>query len=97
MYWSRPDVARAHGASNWPQRCAPRGTLNAIPTAAKAVAPEGAAAAPEDPDSEPCAMQSFKKLDIVQSSRGELVCCGFQDRLCLCWCPSSHLSIAPIN
>ncbi|CAL5228913.1 g12135 [Coccomyxa viridis] len=51
MYWSRPDVARAHGATNWPQRCAPRGTLTPIPTAAKAVAPEGAAASPDDEDS----------------------------------------------
>lgn len=57
MYWSRPDVARAHGATNWPQKCAPRGNLLANQVVGKVVTPEGAAALPVDHDSEPHAMQ----------------------------------------
>ena len=53
MYWSRPDVARAHGSSSWPQRCAPRGSLTTNQAVGKAVTPEGAAMSPLDHDSKP--------------------------------------------
>ena len=62
-YWSRPDVARAHGATSWPLRSAPKGTLAA--KKAFDAKEQGAADPPEDSDSEPLAMQDLEKLNDV--------------------------------